>query len=91
MIDKKQLYDIIINNNNIKIISLKKQFTPVDLVTQLNKLIEEKLIEVDWDEGVIITIKKNKDLIEARNKLRRKKDVPDYMKTSKQEINKPYI
>lgn len=88
---KKKLHNIITEIDSIKIISLKKYFSPVDLVTQLNRLVNEKIVEVNWDEGVIYNVKKRKDLILVRNKLRRERKTPEYMKIDKLEINKPYI
>lgn len=88
---KKKLHNFILERDRIKIVSLKKHSTPVELATQLNTLVKEEIVKVDWKEGVIINLKKRKDLIKIKNKLMTERVTPEYMKVKKEKINKPYI
>ncbi|GAK95509.1 hypothetical protein JCM19294_2291 [Nonlabens tegetincola] len=76
----------------LKILSLKDKFTPVELATQLTHLVEQDIVSVDWKEGLIKIIGTKNDIFLAKtNLIKYERNVPDYMKSDKIEINKPYI
>ncbi|SEB35695.1 hypothetical protein SAMN04489761_0084 [Tenacibaculum sp. MAR_2009_124] len=90
---KEKLYAIIMKNesNELYITSLKDRFTPVELATQLESLVEQEIVEVDWNRGLIVKIGDEKDIIVAKNNLDKgKRNTPDYMRANKTQINKPY-
>ena len=79
-------------SNELYITSLKDRFTPVELATQLESLVEQEIVVVDWSRGLIVKKGNEKDILVAKNNLdKEERTVPDYMKTEKTKINKPYI
>ncbi len=91
---KEKLYAIIMKNesNELYITSLKDRFTPVELATQLESLVEQEIVVVDWSRGLIVKRGDEKDILVAKNRLyEEERHTPDYMKSEKIEINKPYI
>ncbi len=91
---KEKLYSIVMKSesNKIEILSLKDRFTPVELATQLEQLVEQDIITIDWKRRVIVKKGDEKDIVVAKNNLDKKeRNIPDYMKSKKTEINKPYI
>lgn len=72
---------------------LMKNYSPVNLGTQLETLLEQELISIDWERKVILIedlsiniILKKKDELGSYNR-----KVPEYMQDEKIKINKPYI
>lgn len=82
-----------LNKSEVYINELKHFYTPLEIGSSLGFLIDEELVYVDWDkktisiEGLtIVPVLKKKDKL---NKYSRQ--VPKYMKSEKQELNKPYL
>lgn len=92
---KIQLYKYLLSleQKKVSIRDLNPTFTPLEIGSRIGILIEEGLIEVDWEEKVIhLDNLEIEPLLKSKNKLGTyTRKVPEYMKIEKQEINKPYI
>lgn len=95
MTKKIQLYKYLLSLNKKKVLikELNPTFTPVEIGSRIGVLIEEGLVDVDWEKKAIFLdnlsiepLLKNKDKLGEYSR-----QVPEYMKTDKQQLNKPYI
>lgn len=86
-------YLLSLDKTRISLKDLNGLYSPVILATQLEQLIDQELIAVDWDNKIIDlselsflnTFKKKKEIGDF------KRETPEYMKTEKIEVNKPYL
>ncbi len=92
---KVKLYQYLLSlgKTEVFLIELNTHFSPIELGSRIGVLIEEGFISVDWKKKLItiesLTLKtalKKKDIIGEYNR-----EIPEYMKGEKIEINKPYI
>lgn len=91
---KIQLYKYLLSleQKKVSIKDLNPTFTPLEIGSRIGILIEEGLIEVDWEKKVIyLDNLEIEPLLKSKNKLGTyTRKVPEYMKVEKQELNKPY-
>ena len=92
---KIQLYKYLLSLGQDKVFikDLNPMFTPLEVGSRIGILIEEGLIDIDWDKKVIFLENLSLEpLLKSKNKLGiYSRKVPEYMKVEKQELNKPYI
>ena len=81
-----------LGKKSLYIKELKGFYTPVELATQLNELLEQKMVGVDWHRKKIYVHFSFNDMFSKKNKFNSyERAVPEQMKTKKLIINKPYL
>jgi len=81
-----------IRKKTLYIKELKGIYTPVELATQLNVLVDQKMIAVDWNKKKInVHFNIEKVLINKSKVNSYKRSVPQYMKSEQTKINEPYL
>lgn len=82
-----------LQKSEVHLKELTKNYSPINLGTQLETLIEQELISIDWERKVILIedLSINKTLKKKDELGAFKREVPEYMQDEKIKINKPYI
>ncbi|GAL00778.1 hypothetical protein JCM19314_1815 [Nonlabens ulvanivorans] len=89
-----ELVNYLIKNQlrEFNILTLKDDFSPLDLADQARSLIEIGLLKINWKSGDAVFITDLETAFRERKEL--KKNVlgtPKYMKSKKIDVNKPLI
>ena len=82
-----------LQETEVQLKDLKSQYSPINLSSQLETLLEQELIAIDWEKKVVsIEALTTTQTLSKKDELGAyKREVPEYMKDEKIELNKPYI